>query len=155
MTGGEGTPVVGGCGPNCGAVLFQRGTYDPVTDAWTALPDMHAARAWATATLLNNGLVLVAGGNSVYDPDAETVVPTTSVDLFDPATNTWSSAASMATARYEHVASRLSDGRVLVAGGIRQQRRGVRASGSPIDDRFVVGRTRHEHHAVVRQCHRA
>lgn len=128
VAGGEGTAVVGGCGPNCLQKLSSSELYDPVTNTWTTLPDMHAPRAWATATLLNNGLVLVAGGVSVYDPTAENYVPTASADLFDPATNTWSSAASMAAARFEHVASLLPDGRLLVAGGFDPRVGGIQTA---------------------------
>ena len=130
VAGGEGTAVVGGCGPNCAQKLSSAELYDPATNAWTSLPDMHAPRGYATATLLNNGLVLVAGGESVYDPDpnVQTYVPTASADLFDPATNTWSSAATMATARFEHVASLLPDGRLVVAGGFDSRVGGVKAA---------------------------
>ena len=40
-----------------------------------------------------------------------------SAELYDPATSTWSSAASLATGRYWHTATTLANGKVLVAGG--------------------------------------
>jgi len=66
---------------------------------------------------LQNGKVLITGGS---------VSGTTvnSVDLFDPSTagngslGSFSSVASMATARRQHTATLLSDGRVLVVGGV-------------------------------------
>ena len=66
-----------------------------------------------TATLLGNGKVLVAGGvsSSGYLASAE---------LYDPATNTWSAAPSMNSARYRCAATLLPTGKVLVAGGFFQ-----------------------------------
>lgn len=127
VAGGEGSAVVGGCG-QCSQKLSSAELYDPATNTWTALPDMQAAHAWATATLLSNGLVLVAGGESAYDPDAEDYVPTASTDLFDPATNTWLPAASMGTARSQHVAGLLPDGRLLVAGGFDNRVGGIKTA---------------------------
>jgi hypothetical protein len=70
------------------------------------------ARVSHTATLLKDGKVLVVGGSS---RDQQNALAT--ADLYDPASNTWTAAASMASARVFHVAVLLSDGRVLVAGG--------------------------------------
>ncbi|XYI02192.1 Kelch repeat-containing protein [Sorangium sp. So ce1128] len=79
---------------------------DPV---WAPAGTMSAARHTHTATLLQNGKVLVAGGcNSSVLASAE---------LYSPATNTWSSAGSLATARRHHKAVLLSNGKVLVVGG--------------------------------------
>ena len=54
--------------------------------------------------------MLVAGG---YNGGGDLV----SAELYDPATNTWSAAGSLITARYSHTATRLPSGQVLVAGG--------------------------------------
>jgi N-acetylneuraminic acid mutarotase len=57
-----------------------------------------------------NGKVLVAAGegNSGHLSSAE---------QYDPATNLWTSAASITTARYVHTATLLPNGKVLIAGG--------------------------------------
>jgi hypothetical protein len=59
---------------------------------------------------LSSGKVLVAGGSigSAYLNGTE---------LFDPATNTWTTTASLASARANHTATPLFSGKVLVAGG--------------------------------------
>ena len=74
---------------------------------------MANARSQHTATLLQDGTVLVAGGEEAGSPGV-----TASAELYNPATNTWSSAASMIDARVEHTATLLTNGAVLVAGGV-------------------------------------
>lgn len=93
---------------------------------------MSVARSGHTATLLPNGLVLIAGGmerNGAIFGTAE---------LYDPATGRFrATAGSMSTPRVGHSATLLGDGRVLFAGG--WDSRGTLASGElydPAIDRF-------------------
>uniref|UniRef100_UPI00389AA24F kelch repeat-containing protein n=1 Tax=Pyxidicoccus xibeiensis TaxID=2906759 RepID=UPI00389AA24F len=67
-------------------------------------------RTLFTATLLDNGKVLVSGGWR-----AGTYL--TSAEVYDPASGTWSSTAPMASARRQHTATLLPNGKVLVEGG--------------------------------------
>jgi hypothetical protein len=61
-----------------------------------------------TATLLNNGQVLVAGG----------ALGLTTAELYNPVTGLFGrTAATMTTGRTQHTATLLPDGRVLIAGG--------------------------------------
>lgn len=90
--------------------------YDPATNAWTSVAPMHVERAFYTATLLADGRVLVAGGSGIGGPWP----PNRSVEIYDPVTNTWSLAPSMSVERTRHTATRLADGRVLIAGGMAQ-----------------------------------
>ena len=71
---------------------------------------MNVARSNHTATLLNNGKVLVAGGYGNGPNPA-------SAELYDPASGTWSSTGSMSVARSNHTATLLLNGKVLVTGG--------------------------------------
>lgn len=75
---------------------------------------MASARIAHTATLLASGKVLVAAG--VVDGSSGGFF--SSAETFDPASAVWSNVASLAQARGFHTATRLSDGRVLVAGGM-------------------------------------
>ena len=70
------------------------------------------ARTAHTTTLLQNGLLLVVGGQQF------TVAPLSGVQLFDPVRGAWHTAASLQTSRSDHAAALLPDGRVLVCGGI-------------------------------------
>ena len=69
-----------------------------------------------TATLLANGKVLVAGGNCGTNGQNRKG-SLSETDLYDPATGLWSATARLITARDEHTATLLANGKVLVAGG--------------------------------------
>jgi galactose oxidase-like protein len=93
--------------------------YDPVTRKWTVTGGMRLWRNSATATLLSDGKVLVAGGaccgTPLYGVDA--LFSTTTSDVYDPATGTWIVTGSMSVPRQQHTLTLLHDGRVLVVGG--------------------------------------
>jgi hypothetical protein len=74
---------------------------------------MKVNRNGHTATKLPGGGVLVAGG-----VDMSGNYYTSSAEIYDPGTNSWSSVSPMASVRQSHTASLLADGNVLVAGGI-------------------------------------
>jgi hypothetical protein len=84
--------------------------YDPATGTFAAAGSMSAVRHDATATLLPNGQVLVAGG---YDSSGFSLG---SAELYDPTSNTFGPVV-IATPREGQTATLLSDGRVLVVGG--------------------------------------
>jgi Kelch motif/Galactose oxidase, central domain len=77
----------------------------------TSSPPMAVARAAATATLLPNGKVLIAGGF------VSGTTPTNVVELYEPATNTLITGLPMSQARGEATATLLPNGKVLIAGG--------------------------------------
>jgi Kelch motif protein/galactose oxidase-like protein len=81
--------------------------------SWATLASLATGRIDQTATVLQDGRVLVVGGSQ--EAEANQLA---SAEIFDPKTNAWSAAASMAFARARHTATRLADGRVLVVGGL-------------------------------------
>jgi Bacterial Ig domain/NHL repeat/Kelch motif len=70
---------------------------------------MSVGRTEQSATLLLNGNVLVAGGT--------VSVPTSSAELYDPATRTWTATGSMSIPRQDATATFLRTGKVLIEGG--------------------------------------
>jgi subtilase family serine protease len=85
--------------------------YNPTTERFSFTNgNMNNARASHTATLLQNGLVLVAGGyNGSFAVNG--------VDLYSPSTGDFNITASLNDGRELSAAALLSNGMVLVAGG--------------------------------------
>jgi N-acetylneuraminic acid mutarotase len=109
--------VAGGCcvpGPGLPTALASAQIYNPVSNTWAATASMSTGRGNATATLLGNGTVLVAGGQHIVNESNGGV---TSAEVYDPATGTWHSTGTMPTGHGAATASLLPDGQVLVAGG--------------------------------------
>lgn len=71
-----------------------------------------------TATLLNDGRVLVAGGRTRDPVNGQSPpVAQRSAEVFDPASGRFAGVGEMARPRSGHAAVRLADGRVLLVGG--------------------------------------
>ena len=83
---------------------------------WSYTDSLSMNRYGHTATLLQNGKVLVAGGAGTCSPRCSNLAYG-SAELYDPATGKWSTTGSLSR-RYGHSATLLPNGQVLVAGGI-------------------------------------
>ena len=103
--GTGGVPGAGGSSVvSCSNMVAPQGVFVP-TGRMTVPRKAH------TATLLPNGKVLVAGG------DSPTGSALASAELYDPNAGTFTATASMTVARDFHTATLLSSGMVLIAGG--------------------------------------
>ena len=78
---------------------------------FAATGNMNTPRHLHTATLLADGRVLMAGGNSFAQKTES------SAELYDPRNNSFTVTGNMVTRRSGHTATLLPDGRVLIAGG--------------------------------------
>jgi galactose oxidase-like protein len=87
--------------------------YDPKTGKWTATGKSLQPREefMATATLLQDGKVLVAGG---HHTNGDVLA---AAELYDPGTGRWTATGTMIEGRWSHTATLLQNGQVLVAGG--------------------------------------
>ena len=104
----------GGSPSNSGPTFLSSAElYNPASGTWSSTGAMTTPRSQAAATVLQDGAVLEAGGESADSNDAVVA----SAEVYDPASGTWSSAGTMTTPRAGATANLLRDGEVLVAGG--------------------------------------
>jgi Bacterial TSP3 repeat len=105
--------VTGGLAVN-GSYLASTDTaevFAPNSNSFSLVGNMNAPRQLHTATLLANGMVLVAGGKPTSTSSS------TALDLFDPTNNVFIPAGNMTVARASHTATLLPNGDVILAGG--------------------------------------
>jgi hypothetical protein len=130
ITGGD-----GGCasGNLCSSAISQ--LYNPVMDQFTFTASMNEVRINHTATLLQNGKVLITGGINVFatmgagkvNGAGAATTFSSSAELFDPTAITFACVGgpgssggckpTMTKTRAGHSATLLSNGTVLIAGG--------------------------------------
>lgn len=116
----------GGLDNNIGApagrgILASALRFDPTDGRLVPTASLAVGRSHATATLLEDGRVLVSGGSS----DVRTTQPAFgdalgSTELYDPIADRWSPGPALGTPRYLHNALRLSSGEVAIIGGSDQ-----------------------------------
>ena len=93
------------CGPDESSGWVESG--DPLTS--TQVGSMGTPRGGHSVTTLADGLALVAGGISAYASELA------SAELYDPSSRAFSATGALSRARSYHTATRLNDGRVLIA----------------------------------------
>ena len=118
------------CGTASCDVVAQpvAGASPPAFETYSAPPDqsslpapaaqLNTARYAHTATVLEDGTVLVAGGIGVGG------VRLRSAERYDPVRNLWTALPEMREARSAHASTLLADGRVLVTGGVGEPQPG-------------------------------
>ena len=108
---------------------------------------LNVERRSHTATLLENGKVLIVGGDNQNGIVSQ-------AEIFDPVSQISALAAALITPRTDHSATRLSDGRVLVIGG-RDQTGSLQSTEiyNPLTTSFIAGpammRARSGHTATI------
>src|SRR5260370_4224785 len=85
-----------------------------VYPSWSYTGNLNEDRSFYTATLLQNGKVLIVGGDDCSSGRC-TILNT--AELYDPITGTWTSTGNLNTARAVHTTTLLPNGKVLVVGG--------------------------------------
>jgi serine/threonine protein kinase len=112
-----------------GWIAFASGVYTATPSAeifdrrqgtWSVAASMSTPRALASATHLQDGRVLVAGGDASWQgPNAQGATQTvlTSSEIYDPSNNTWKDAGNLSAPRAAASAALLPNGHVLITGG--------------------------------------
>lgn len=105
-----------------GRPLASAEVYAPATGSWAPVEPMAIPRLGHSLTLLGDGRVLVAGGSALgadeSDGGGQAIRTEASAEIFDPAAGSWSPTGPMASPRFEHTATALDDGRVVITGGL-------------------------------------
>jgi hypothetical protein len=124
LTTGGGTSPLSSTSATPAGVTSACEIYDPNTSLSAPCAPMSFTRAFHTATVLQDGTVLVTGGID----DSGTRL--TSMEVYNPTSNTWITKASvLPVAVTKHQATVLADGTVLITGG---------NTGSGATDAFIV-----------------
>jgi len=87
--------------------------YDPGTDAWSAAGQLNHDRFSHSAITLADGRVLVAGGVWGEHPQLEAVEE---VEVFDPASESWTDVGTLTGMRIEPGLANLQDGTTVIVG---------------------------------------
>jgi len=137
--GGVGVlPVVGSGGTGGGiGLLATTWLYSPQLNTWKKGGNLRVARSGATAVLLTDGRVLIAGGSvplatpiQLPDGSSDFFGFSNSAETFDPQTNSWSLVGSMHVARGGMALLALPHGMALAAGGCAFANQGFAAGDS-------------------------
>ncbi len=91
--------------------------FDPAAKTWSSAGTMTTLRMPYFAFLLSSGKVLAGGGFTGYDASNNAIL-TSAAELYDPTSNSWTTANSMSHPHYETTPCLLGNGKVLVAGGV-------------------------------------
>ncbi|HEX6895926.1 MAG TPA: kelch repeat-containing protein, partial [Bryobacteraceae bacterium] len=114
LVGGLTLPGTGG---SCSDTSAGAEVYDPKSGSYSRVGPLQANRNYHTATLLQDGKVLIAGGILKGSFSATCNAELNSAEIFDPASGTFSGTGPMQQIRGAGFAVRLPNGKVLLGGG--------------------------------------
>jgi WD40 repeat protein len=149
--------VVAGGDPDIGGNILDTGElYDPSSGMWRIAGSLNTGRIGHTTTLLPDGMVLVAGGwGAVFRSHNSAQFGVLSgAELYEPATGTSFVTLDLNTPRMGHTATRLPNGKVLVAGGDTKLF-GGQTNGAELYDRATGTWTITGNLSTVRSAHTA
>jgi hypothetical protein len=104
----------GGDDSNTASGYATAETYNPFTGTFSPTGTMTTSRFDHTQTLLPDGTVLIAGSQRSGSDGGSALA---SAETYDPSDGTFAATGSMLSPRFDHTATLLPDGTVLIAGG--------------------------------------
>ena len=110
-TGRDGRILAFGGSDLFGISLFSAEAYDPTTDAWSAISSMPDARTNGSAVTAPNGFTYLFGG---YTSDPSQNTPDISVDMYDVATDTWTTVNALPQNMSDARAAVGNDGKIYI-----------------------------------------
>jgi len=110
---GSGLTNVGGSETGGNSWINHMQAYNPVTDTWTLKAPIPLAVWEAGAATGDDGKIYVIGGENGVDPNYET----DRVQVYDPATDTWTTKTPMPTPRIYHGVVKDKDGLIYAIAG--------------------------------------
>lgn len=122
----DGRVLVAGGDAGSGSILTSAEIYDPQTNQWSSTTMPGPMFGAAAVSLADGRVLVVAGGQS-----ASWIPGSNAAYLFDPTTDSWSTAASMAAPRVLAQTWLLADGRVLVTGALSGSHRATGETYNP------------------------
>jgi N-acetylneuraminic acid mutarotase len=93
--------------------LGETEEYDPATNTWTKKTSMPTPRMWVGIAVVENKIYVIGGDSGNWEVG---IAPTNVNEVYDPATDTWETRASMPTKRMA-VSANVVDGKIYVIGG--------------------------------------
>jgi hypothetical protein len=129
--------------------------FDPATETWAYTGAMNVARALPLPVKLADGKVLIFGGLTGSNGSAQV---TDVVEMYDPATNSWTTVGQMLKSRLLPTVTLLSNGTVFIAGGLTNDNNGTHTTNEceiydPSTNTSVAAASmasnRYEHKAVL------
>jgi N-acetylneuraminic acid mutarotase len=106
--------AIGGAGPVYQALRTVE-AYDPATDTWTTKSEMPTARQGLSTSVVN-GKIYAIGGGASSSASYTSVETFSTVEAYDPASDTWTAKSDMPTARVCHHAN-VVGGKIYIIGG--------------------------------------
>jgi hypothetical protein len=120
------------------AILGTTELFDPVAGTFSAGPAMPEPKVFHTATLMNNGQVLVAGGLGIA-PIVNLPFVSNFAYTYSSGSNSFGLLPKLFTnGRLLHTATKLADGRVLLVGGVTADLTGVLETGDITQIAFLA-----------------
>lgn len=99
--------------------VIETDVFDPAIDSWTTLANPPSHRAGSDLILLDDGRLIAIGGFEIGLAGGQLGTEFLgATDIFDPETGEWQKGTVMGQPLFRQTAVLLSDGRVLVVGGV-------------------------------------